>query len=629
MQYDAPDFLDETPDFDRESALALESLLREGTRIACASSDFATALKNFLAAYPALVADSTLFGSADSALQRAQSLVLFREIWKRVPRPDHAFRPLPLPKAERNEPCQCGSGKKYKQCCASLDGAPPFDMQGLSLLKYVLEDIPPVEYHRLPFHQLSADELALVAEEWINEGSADAAVLLLAPLLADVKKLDERHERAVDTLGDAYLSLGLPEERVALVERFIDAPDTTLRCAAMHRRCTMHTDAGEYSAAWKLFAKAQHLQPNNPALSHLETLLLANEGRFDEAQERARYWLLRLAGQGFDSESAGAHPLMDFLRMMSRAPASVMAMISGEMSTPDFTDSEWLLPLVGMVETLREATCHYQLQPMDGNAGELMAAPELAALEAQWAGIFNEQSDEGDTDWIQWLTENPLAWQSFPILDDVASYLEVCEVPAGFDEIIVDMSDVILAHAEELLEQVIADNDAKDCRLEWGWLENRPALRLLERQIATLDDIEEEQRLLEWLVLTLNPTDNQGLRESLVRIYFEIDQPAEALALCERYPGDSLIAMPYARVLALHQLGRLDEAAAALAEAREKLPQVFATLAAEDPSEPELAMDSEALAESEEVEAWYYRMDWHYLWTDLGALDWLQQQSAA
>lgn len=28
-----------------------------------------------------------------------------------------AAPPPPVPKVERNEPCPCGSGKKYKKCC--------------------------------------------------------------------------------------------------------------------------------------------------------------------------------------------------------------------------------------------------------------------------------------------------------------------------------------------------------------------------------------------------------------------------------------------------------------------------------------------------------------------------------
>ncbi|MEG0885302.1 MAG: SEC-C metal-binding domain-containing protein, partial [Janthinobacterium sp.] len=28
-----------------------------------------------------------------------------------------------LPKTGRNDPCHCGSGKKYKKCCADSDGA--------------------------------------------------------------------------------------------------------------------------------------------------------------------------------------------------------------------------------------------------------------------------------------------------------------------------------------------------------------------------------------------------------------------------------------------------------------------------------------------------------------------------
>jgi len=57
--------------------------------------------------------------------------------------------------------------------------------------------------------------------------------------------------------------------------------------------------------------------------------------------------------------------------------------------------------------------------------------------------------------------------------------------------------------------------------------------------------------LLEWLVLTLNPNDNQAFRDELVHVYLDRGRPADALAVCERYPEDALSGMMFGRVLAL------------------------------------------------------------------------------
>ena len=33
------------------------------------------------------------------------------------------FAPKPVPELRRNEPCRCGSGRKYKRCCLEKDSA--------------------------------------------------------------------------------------------------------------------------------------------------------------------------------------------------------------------------------------------------------------------------------------------------------------------------------------------------------------------------------------------------------------------------------------------------------------------------------------------------------------------------
>lgn len=621
-------------DFEPEadgSVVEIDALMRETTRIVCSNTDFAAGLARFMAALPTLapqMAQAIAVNGPES--ERALCGVLFRAVWDHVPRPDHGFRPQPLPKQERNGPCQCGSGKKYKQCCGRFASIAPFDTQGLSLLKYVLDDIPSSAYKDLPFRHLSAEELAFVADQWLQQGHPEKVTFLLVPLLAEVNKLDARHEAAFDMLGDAYLQLGLPEDRDDLVERMLGASDPTLKSAALQRRCTILSDSGRWPEAWQHFAKAQRLQPDNPALSHLEVIMLAAEGRPEEASERARFWLARLARQGMVEAD---DPLLGFLRQMSVNPDAALAMIQGELDDDDddiFGHSEALGELIDLLDSLPAPECHYALRPHEGNAGELAADRRLHELEQLWPEIFPAGEIEDldaigpweDTAWLGWLADNPLAWQSFRILDDVAAAIDDAPVYEP-DESLDDIQANLLAHAAALLETVIAANRAQACRLDWGWLENRPALRLLVAHIDMLDDKPEELRLLEWLVTTLNPNDNQGLRESLARLLIENGRAADALALCQRYPDDTLGGMLYAQILALHQLGRLDEALAALVEARRQRPKILATLIAARPRMPDLDFDAEEPDGADE--AWYYRMDWFELWKQLGALAWLKK----
>ena len=622
-------------EFSPEGLQEIENVMREGTRIVCSTRDFSAALARFTEVFPRLAPHmSTLIAVNDGKLLRARCSILLREIWQRVLRPDHNFRPLPLPKQERNEPCPCGSGRKYKQCCARLDGKLPFDPQEWSLLRYVLEDLPTSAYDTLPFPHLPPQELAFVAEQWIQEGHADTATFLLVPLLSEVKKLDARHEAAFDILSDAYVQLGMPEQRVELVERVMQASDLTLRSAAMHRRCTIYSTASDWPAAWKLFAQAERLQPNNPALSHLEVLMLASEGQTEHAKERARYWLARLARP---AQKSGDDPLVDFLHMMSEDPDAVLAMIrgEGEADNDGFLNKEaleWLTALLDVIAALPAPKCLYRLHPEQGDAGALQASPELLALEQQWRTVFhrNVESEENspweNTEWLDWLTakpENLLAWQSFAILEDISALMDETPAAPALGDVFEEIAARLQAHATSLLEVVIADNKAQGCRLAWCYEENRPALRLVENCIAVLDDVGEELRLLEWLVGTLNPSDNRGLRESLARVLVENGRTAEALALCERYPDDGLAGMLYAKVLALHQLGRFDDASAALAVACEKRPEVLRTLIATDPSAPDLDFDHITVGGKDE--AWYYRMDWLKVWARLGGLGWLQK----
>lgn len=266
------------------------------------------------------------------------------------------------------------------------------------------------------------------------------------------------------------------------------------------------------------------------------------------------------------------------------------------------------------------------------DAGPLEADADLAAIEAGWRAVFVGDDDPdadaddpwADTAWLDWLAGHPLAWQSFAILEDVVMSIDT--VPFDDEELDDQMDaleDALLARALALLRLNLRENGAEGCKLEWGWIENRPALRLLALSIEFAKSAAEELPLLEWLVLTLNPNDNQGLREQLVHVYAGSGRAADALAVCERYPDDALGAVIYGRILSLYLMGRHDDAVAALAAAKKHSPRIAKMLTARRPRMPELQPG--LMTFGGEDEAWYYRQSWGDVWEKTGALDWLRQ----
>ena len=624
------------PEPEPQGRVEIEGLLRAAVHCSLDSPDFGAALTVFRKQLPELAPTFVAQMPPVEEARRAIAYAMLREVWNRVPRPEHDWRPRPLPKPERNGPCPCGSGAKYKQCCGPLAGASPLGGEGLSLLSYVLERVPMMQYANLPFNKLSPEELGHVASQWLEDDRWEETVALLEPLLADTARLDARHEYAFDVLCDAYLDLDRPARRVQLTERLMQAPDRVLKAAAMHCRCTMFADAGDYSAAWTLFKEAQRVDPDNPSLAQLEVVLLISQGELDSAQERARFWAVRLKKLGY-----GGEKIVEFMEDIARDPGAFAAAMDPDADLEDLDeedgdeeelDDESFAQLVDLVKALPQPASHYRLQPRDGEAGPLEADAELAGVEAEWRVVFmaGDETDEAgvdawsDTAWLDWLAGHPLAWHSFLILEDLLIAIDdVLFADDDLEDKLDAMLEALLDRALALLRLNLEANDANGCKLEWGWLQNRPALRLLARVIESKRGTTEELLLLEWIVLTLNPNDNQGLRERLVHVYAGSGRAADALAVCERYPQDMLGAMLYGRVLALVLLERRGDAVAALAQAMERAPRIAKTLLAKRPRMPELQHGLMRIGG--EDEAWYYRQDWHGVWETSGALDWLRQ----
>ncbi|MDP2760502.1 MAG: SEC-C domain-containing protein [Sideroxyarcus sp.] len=531
-----------------------------------------------------------------------------RFIWNRTALPGNHFRPRPIPKPERNASCPCGSGKKYKHCCLREETLHD-QFPNISLLSYVLDTLTAKQRAALPYEYLSPEELEHVAREWMKEGHAQDAAKLLEGLFANIDQRDERAEPAFDCLLDCYDELGNPQKKKKLLERGMAASNKQLRAAAMQRRCCILADHHEYAEAWALFQELQRLAPNDPSLSHLEIVILLNQGEKQRAAERAKFWVARLARDKDFSHG----PLIEFLRGVAQGEVSdaMTGLVRNFGSSGE--------GMLSLIERLPPPKCHYRLEPAGDGAGPLMPDNKLQSLIAQWE-VQGEyvQSLEDD---IEWLARNPLAWQSFEILDSWLDAVEDERISRGFEEVVLLP---VLRHAEALLRMILARYQATELKFEWGWHENRPALSVLQRLVGMLrrtHNTAEAARVAEWMVRTLNPNDNQGIRDHLLHDYLRLNRVNDALNLAALYPDD-MAAMQYGTALALFMDQREQAAPDALKTARKRYPEIAKMLLADKPKQPKLRDGLVSVGGKDE--AWYYRHDHFDLWQQSGALDWLR-----
>ena len=312
----------------------------------------------------------------DAELRAAMAVALGRGIWNAVPLPGNQFRPRPMPEPGRNDPCPCGSGRKFKQCCADLPR-----IEGVSQ-----EEIWPILVEHLPreqleqavrAHRLPPIALAQLAMQLVEDGEAKRAAELLMPLFdGPVEHLDERFEPALDVLCDAYLELGRDRERWALVERVAAQARGALRRAAWQRIAVMKRDTGDMSAAWEAFRQAQQADPGDPSLALTEVVLLVTEQRTAEASARAKFWAARLRKEGYPDDE-----LIAKLESLARDPSGVMADMFSQSIGVDLTPLRAWVTRVG-----GSPIPHYQtgplpvIDPSDPVAFQRAMSEHLAAM---------------------------------------------------------------------------------------------------------------------------------------------------------------------------------------------------------------------------------------------------------
>lgn len=533
-------------------------------------------------------------------LVEAMSTMLGMEIWNATPLPDNRFRPRKLVKPERNAPCPCGSGRKYKQCCAE---APPFDM-GISeelMLAAVLDLLPAKQLAEAPLIELHPEALALVAGRWLDDGKEKKAIALLERYFTHMANLDGRSEFAADSLLNAYLETNAVRKKQKFVDQLKAAPDKDLRSCGWQRQATMCSDMGDFPGAWEAFREAQRNAPNAPALSHLEVLLLLSEGRDGEARARADFWITRLQRD----TKCDHDDLIQSLRNMTSGD-------EGKLRMTQFARGP-LRMLAELVATWPEPACEYRLV----GGTELEAKAPLAGLESRWMDL--REGSEFD-ELILFAAEHAMAAQSFMIVRDLSEIALTLEggVPGSGEA----LSRRILDHGESLRKAVLGKLKALARELPWGFLNNRPMLTLVAHYVEAFRETRRDVclDLMRWSVTVASPVDNTGLRETLIHDLVAAGRAQEAIDVAAAYPDD-FASTEYGRVLAYFAAGKPEVAEVALRKAVERSPKVWKMLHAANPKRPR-SKNPGYITLGGDDEAWEYRENHLDLWRSTGALRW-------
>lgn len=661
----------------------VEQLLSDSAREILRHENPQRFLRWFRDRLPQYVTDHRLLMREPGALH-ALATILGPAIWNATPLPGHGFHPQPLPSPGRNDPCPCGSGKKYKECCARGMTIPP--LAQTAMWPFVLKRLSANALQQaIAAHKVPVEALAELAQNYLDQGSPKKAQRLLEPLFTDLPRAqDDAHAAALYVLCDVYNELGQENRKRELLQRLVvTLPASPLRSSAKQRLATVYLDADESAKAWELFHSVQQESPNDPDVGMLEVQLLLGERRTEQARERAQFWARRLQRQGIPRDD----PMLNFLQAIAKDPLATMARI-GFAVADGAGDAlpAWLERVRGrpvphyraveepptissdtpgdelrerlrtmglsqpeierMEREIEEMWANLPDMPDEETASDvptLFLAPpdQIAALEQRWHEVFplgkpfsvqetpfgteDPWDPDSEDEWMRFLETHPAAFDSLDILDDLATAL-VLHSQAGTAWIDKVLVEPVLVRARSIIEQALEGRT--DPKLAWSFAENRPALRSLAR-LALLYQAQgrppEATALME-RILALNPNDNHGFRSLVMNDRLRQGDDAQALALAERYPNDANPDIAYGQVLALYRLGRTDEAADALCRAKKSLPKVVRHLTADQVREPRI--DAMGVRAGGDGEAWLYRQQMRAVWQATpGALPWLEDNA--
>jgi tetratricopeptide (TPR) repeat protein len=483
----------------------------------------------------------------DSEMARALAINFASMIWNGVPLPSNHFKPQPMEMPKRNDPCHCGSGKKYKHCCAQLPPIPSISVNEIWPIIFEKLD-KDVAARAIRENHVPIDALGMIACDYLDLDKPKKAVTLLEPLFeGTIRKTKDDAEYALTLLCNAYDELGYRKKKTTLLQTIIDGvARSPLRSGAWQRLATIRIDNGDEDGAWAAFQNAQRDDPDSISLSLLEVQILNAQGHNDKARERAGFWVRKMRRAGLEDDEM---PLA-FLIAVSENPIEAFADMCMEMDDdaglllkewltsvadrplPEYSIVDEIIPTgveeeEGMAMLRKQLSSYGMDQPQVDEAlqefknqleesgdddteddsdenlfavesdGRLLEAPEqVRQLEQEWHRIYPldkpfsvHDAPFGEND--PWDVFEELEWVNW-LLNNSAAFDSL--------DILDDLATALMLHPqigaawldETMLKPILHRAEAilekaleadTDAQLHWVMHENRPVLRALSRLV--------------------------------------------------------------------------------------------------------------------------------------------------
>ncbi len=559
-------------------------------------------------------------------------------VWQLTPRPGEEFR-VPAARlgppslirggAGRNDPCPCGSGRKYKRCCQEVD----------RLLSRVispqrarfLEELLPSRVPQMFFASLKPEELSRavrevppelvdpLAVELIDRERWGLVLRLLRPLLGDDPAAAVR-SRPIEWIGHlivGFAGAGYSRKATAWLEaaaRRWREEERLYRAASTALEIMAHLLSRPGPGTREFAALVQRLWPDDAEIRAAGVRLLLAARDLEGAHLAARAAIQRLGPGAFDPDEDGI--LLDAAEDAERALCTHILHTGLPLELYSRL-ARWDMDAWVMVRRLRSEL---------GEAGAMVRVEEgLRFPEEQ--GTFEELEE-----WRERAGKTPSAQDLSRLLDLVESRKPTLAILDALSECLERLGEdgtmQVLAGLQLAGALLGEEPEGVKPRIEWRWPENRPYLRLLRRGaevLAGTDSVETALRLALRL-LEHDPEDPLAGRRAAVSLAIRDGDPRTALEIADRFPEDTSAVMLYGRALALRATFRPRAATEVLDQAIVRHPWVAAMfLGVVDQSEDDSRMLADQISQSPGEAAMLVSMI-PFLHEQPGALSWLRQR---
>ncbi|MCH4565515.1 SEC-C domain-containing protein [Halomonas sp. EGI 63088] len=253
----------------------------------------------------------TYFAGADALLERTglaswfgtdvPSWPLARAIWNATPLPSNGFQPRPLPVPGRNDPCPCGSGKKFKRCCRGVP-TDDFDVGARQIMACAVSQFTE-QQREVALQEAPVVVRLLVGDDELERNHPDKARDIALDILENPPRNAADHALVIALLGNAHDALGDERTGERKMHDLADQLSGLPAAAALQWLAARQLDQQQPHAALELVVRASAEAPDDVTNGMLLVVTLRAMGEDEGAREAATEWL-ELAEECGDHVSA-------------------------------------------------------------------------------------------------------------------------------------------------------------------------------------------------------------------------------------------------------------------------------------------------------------------------------------